>query len=455
MSRLGLAGRLTLFIAIAMLLMQLVSVAIYLSDRREAEPDRLRLPFPDRLEAMVLLFETAPPAEQSLLIRALGGSDLQIELGDPGAEDSPPPPSPDMPADHVLPGLGKWLSDYSATLGQRSIRISVPAEEAARALPGLRAALRPDRVRVSVQLNTGQWLHVQRQSSPGLTFGGLPVGLLSALLSTLFAGFAMLVVWTETRPLRRLAGAVERFARDLVPRPLAEPRAPDLRKLVRAINAMQSDIARVDQTRTDMIAALSHDIRTPLARLTLRLRKLDPELREAAERDIDQITRVAEDAFRFTEADLARLESPVDLRALLADLTREAGTDFTDQTRGPATLAHANATLLARAFANLIDNAAKYANGARVSLTAQRTGFTVLIEDDGPGIPPADRARLLEPFQRGNPERSGQVAGSGLGLPLARRIFLRHGGEMTIEDAPSGGLRLRITLPANSEGAAG
>lgn len=224
---------------------------------------------------------------------------------------------------------------------------------------------------------------------------------------------------------------------------------PDLKALVESVNAMQHSIARADRARADMIAALSHDIRTPLARLALRLRKLDPDQRAGAERDIAQITRVAEEAFRFTEAEMASLDADVDLGAVLSDLCQGMGVPFTDETTGKAVLIRGNAALMARGIGNLVENAQKYARGCRVRLRQRGGALEVMVEDDGPGIPAADRLRLLEPFQRGDPAR-GQAEGTGLGLSLAQRIVLRHGGQLVLEDGAAGGLIVRASFPVPS-----
>lgn len=447
MSRLGLAGRLILLIAVVLLFVQVLGVAAYLSDRQEAVPDRPLLPFPDQLDALVDLFDSAPAAERDLLLRALSDSEVILDL-QPALPHSEAPPPGAAQGDLILPGLQQRLQDYTTALGAHQIEVAVPAEQATGGLPRLRAYLAPERVRIAVRLTDGQWLVVQRQHVVGLAIGGLPVGLVSALLATLVALAAIGGVWWETRPLRHLAQAARRFGRDLTPAPLPLPRAPDLRALVGAFNDMQDQIATADRNRTDMMAALAHDMRTPLARLVLRLRKLEPDLRTAAERDIDDIAHVADSAFRFAAADLAVLDGTVDLRDLARRLADQTGLALRDDQPDQPLQLQGNAELIGRALWNLADNARKYAGGGRILLVPGRDLHSIVIEDDGPGIPPQDRARLLEPFQRGEPSRNGATGGTGLGLALARRIALRHNGTLTLGDAPGGGLRVTLDLPA-------
>ena len=443
MNRLGLAGRLILLLAVGLFSVQALTAIAYLAERREEAAGRPFLPFPDQIEAMVALFDAAGPAERELLQRAFTDSEVEVRL------ESEAPQSDESTAagDLALPGLAERLRAYSEVLGARGLQVAIPAPEAAGPLPRLRAVLNPGRVRIAVGLGDGSWLVLQRQRVAGLALAGLPLGMVSAILGFGVAGLAMLAVWRETRPLRRLSAAATAFGRSLRPVPMAPAGAPDLRGLIEAFNGMQARIARLDRSRTDMIAAFAHDVRTPLTRLRLRLRKLEPALQDAAGRDIDEIARVSDEAFRFAAADLAALDRQVDLRALLADLAAEAGIALQS---GPGrTVLTGNPELLRRAFANLIGNALQYAGSCRLALVPSPQLLTVTVEDDGPGIPPEDRARLLEPFERGEASRNRATGGSGLGLALAARIVLRHGGTLELGDALSGGLRVTVRLPVD------
>ena len=443
MNRLGLAGRLILLLAVGLFSVQALTAIAYLAERREEAAGRPFLPFPDQIEAMVALFDAAGPAERELLQRAFTDSEVEVRL------ESEAPQSDESTAagDLALPGLAERLRAYSEVLGARGLQVAIPAPEAAGPLPRLRAVLNPGRVRIAVGLGDGSWLVLQRQRVAGLALAGLPLGMVSAILGFGVAGLAMLAVWRETRPLRRLSAAATAFGRSLRPVPMAPAGAPDLRRLIEAFNGMQARIARLDRSRTDMIAAFAHDVRTPLTRLRLRLRKLEPALQDAAGRDIDEIARVSDEAFRFAAADLAALDRQVDLRALLADLAAEAGIALQS---GPGrTVLTGNPELLRRAFANLIGNALQYAGSCRLALVPSPQLLTVTVEDDGPGIPPEDRARLLEPFERGEASRNRATGGSGLGLALAARIVLRHGGTLELGDALSGGLRVTVRLPVD------
>lgn len=437
MTRLGLAGRVILSIALAIVLIQSLGVMAYLSERREADPGRALFPFPEQLAAIVASVEAAPGSGRATLLRALSGPDMQVSVA------AAPPDGSE--GGRALAADRRWLSQVAALAG-RELRVTTLGPGPIRWFPRLGAA----GVRVSVRLTDGDWLSVERRRAPGRTIGGLPLGTISALLSLAVAVAALVVVWREMRPLRQLTEAVRGFGTDLRPRPLPVPETPDLKLLVAAVNRMQTDIAAADQSRTDMIAALSHDIRTPLARLTLRLRGLPPDVGAAAERDIAQIAQVADGAFRFVGVDMARMDMPVDLRALLTHLAETQQAGFADATLHRPAQLRGNAELLTRAFANLVENAHKYAGAARLSLTVTEQDLQVRIEDDGPGIPPAEFARLMQPFQRGDAARSDPRGGLGLGLSLAVRIVARHGGTLAQGAGPAAGLTLIVTLPRDA-----
>ncbi|AEM41882.1 Sensory transduction histidine kinase, putative [Ketogulonicigenium vulgare WSH-001] len=442
-----------LFIALCMLLAQVVSVSLYLSDRDTTASGRRVLPFPDQLEALVALMDTADPEDRMLLLRAVATEHTQAWLTPLPIENGLDPQSHE--ATTMLEGYSAWLAEYSVVLGSHPLEVSV-ADVRKSFLPvELRFSVVPQRVRVSVQLHDGTWLHVLRRPSPGLSFVGLPLGMFAALLLTGVAVLTMLIVWRETKPLRRLTAAVDAFGRDLKPRTLPLPRPPDLRFLVYAFNEMQQNISQADRSRSDMIAALSHDIRTPLARLTLRIRKLDPEIRAAAERDIERITRVADGAAHFTEAETITLDEQVDLRVLMLQVAQDYDLIVDDNAPQRPALINGSAALLERALSNMVENSRKYARNTRFTLTPGSSEHVVVVEDDGPGILPEDRARLLQPFQRGQIARTDDKSeGVGLGLYLANRIIARHGGSLLLEDAVPAGLRLVVTLPAYSDRAA-
>lgn len=441
--RLGLTARLAILICAGLVALQAAMTVAYVRERADAVDARHWAPYPDQLEAMVALFNAADDQERALLRRALsdGGMLLSIE------EEQPPVDG--AAGDLAVDRMAGRIRRISEVLRGREVHVAIPAEQATGVFPHLAALMDPDMLRFSIRLDDGRWLVMQRQGSAALTLGGLPIGQFSGVLAALLAGGVVLWVRRETRPLRRLEEAASGFAADLSPRPTPPSGAPDLRALIEAFNAMQERIARLDRSRTDMIAAIAHDVRTPLTRLRLRLRKLPEELQDAAARDIDEIARISEEATRFAAADLAALEERVDFRQILRRFAGREGLSV--ETPDAPVLLRGAGALLDRAAANLIGNALHYGTRCAARLETRERAALLIVDDDGPGIAEADRERMMQPFARGDASRSRSTGGVGLGLALAARIAQRHGGRLELSVSPMGGLRAVMALPLAGE----
>jgi len=213
----------------------------------------------------------------------------------------------------------------------------------------------------------------------------------------------------------------------------------------------QARINRYVEDRTRILSAVSHDLKTPITRLRLRAELLDDtEQRESFIRDLaelESMTAATLDFLRGMQADEPL--RPVDLRALIESLAEDAaelGHEVTVDGDEPEPVA-ARPLALKRCLANLIDNAVKYGDRARVSLQ-ERVGDTVVrVVDEGPGIPEAERERVFEPFYRLESSRSRETGGAGLGLTIARSIARGHGGDLSLNDGKDGGLEAVLTLP--------
>lgn len=268
--------------------------------------------------------------------------------------------------------------------------------------------------------------------------------------SALLFGISALFMRNQVRALRRLAAAAEAFGigRDLGP--IKPEGAAEIRRAAAAFNRMQERIRRFLSQRTDLLAGVSHDLRTPLTRLRLAVALLEsqPELTEDVadmEADIAEMDRMIEGYLAFARGEGTEQSTPTDLAAVLEDITNNAR-----RTGSSITLAAPHDLVLPlrpdaikRAITNLVDNARRHAT--TVSLAAQRAtprAVEIMVDDDGPGIPTGKRESVFRPFA------SGAAGGTGLGLTIARDIVRAHGGEITLEDSPLGGLRARIVLPA-------
>jgi signal transduction histidine kinase len=300
---------------------------------------------------------------------------------------------------------------------------------------------------VSVRLSDGSWLNFaarQVVSEP------LWKTHFIAPLATGFLVVVALSVWAVRRaalPLGLLAAAAQRLGRDVTvaPLPVAGPR--EVRAAAQAFNDMQARLRRFVEDRTQMVAAISHDLRTPITRLKLRAEFIDDdEQRIKMLSDLDEMEAMISATLAFARGEAAgESRRPVDLAAMLRDLCG----DFDANCEAPANLViNAGPTGIKRAFANLLENARKYGGGARVRLTPADGQVTIFIDDDGPGIPSWELERVFSPFYRLETSRNRDTGGTGLGLSVARSAVRAHGGDIVLAKRDGGGLRATVTLPA-------
>jgi signal transduction histidine kinase len=275
----------------------------------------------------------------------------------------------------------------------------------------------------------------------GLTFG---LTLAALLLPAL---------WIAAHLARRIgafAEAADRFGRNPDSPPLPEEGPYELRQAAGAFNRMQARIQRLVSDRTMMMAAVSHDLRTPLARVRFRINELEPPVRDAIAEEIQQMDELITQMLSFTRDALPHAERRrFDLSALaqsLVDDLADSGADVTF--RGPEKLTvEANLAAVRRVLGNLLDNALKYAGHARVELKVENDVALAIVEDGGPGVPAGMEEAIFEPFRRGEPSRNRKTGGVGLGLAIARNLARGHGGDIILEPIAPKGARFVFCLP--------
>lgn len=266
--------------------------------------------------------------------------------------------------------------------------------------------------------------------------------------------FAIAIVFmrNQIRPIRRLAMAARAFGLGRDVTGFKPEGATEVRQAASSFLQMKDRIARQLTQRTEMLAGVSHDLRTPLTRMKLQLAMLPatPEIADL-QMDVGEMEKMVEGYLAFARGEGA--ESPVDcdVAELVADVVqseRRDGPPVGYDRPDPGTAAlPVRPNALKRAVANLIQNAKRY--GRRVQVTVLRAGdhVDIVVDDDGPGIPADKRAHAFQPFVRLEPSRNPATGGTGLGLTIARDIVRGHGGDLTLEDAPRGGLRAVVRLP--------
>ncbi|WP_346247500.1 ATP-binding protein [Sphingomonas rustica] len=281
----------------------------------------------------------------------------------------------------------------------------------------------------------------------------LPLAMIVAfhlLLMAMVLGVALAMVRALVRPLRTLAEAADATGRGRLGR--IEPEGPDeVRRVAIAFDAMQTRLLRMMEDHAQALVAVSHDLRTPIQRLKLRASLLDDdEAQSGIAGDLSEMERFIESTLAYVRSGDEEAVRLVDLSALLATAVDDAG-DAGAQIRfdGPDELGlPGRPVALRRMIDNLIGNARRHAARIVVSLIADKDRATILVDDDGPGIPPDHRAEALLPFHRLDPARgNGLGGGAGLGLASALRTAAGLGGTLTLGEAPLGGLRVRIDLP--------
>ena len=297
---------------------------------------------------------------------------------------------------------------------------------------------------VSLEMTDGSWLNFLTPA-----FGAAPFWSSSAFLPMLGATLVVILisvfaVWRATAPLALFTRAAERLGRDVNAPALHETGPGEVRRAARSFNEMQGRLQNFVEDRTQMLAAISHDLRTPITRMKLRAEFVeDEEQRAKMLGDLDEMEAMIAATLSFARDDAANEErTQLDLAELLRSLS--------DDYSGEQSVAYVGAPLaLKRAFANLIGNAVKYGGAAKVSLTESGDEIIVCIDDDGPGIPDGEREKVFTAFYRLEQSRSRETGGVGLGLAVVRSIVRAHGGEITLANRDEGGLRATVMLPTD------
>lgn len=305
---------------------------------------------------------------------------------------------------------------------------------------------------VSLPLGDGSWVNFATPTV-GTTYH-MPYHI---LLTALVVGcgialIAMVLLHRVTQPLRVLATAAERFDLNSQQKPIDENGPLEVRRAAHSFNAMGNRIRTLVAERTQALAAVSHDLRTPITRLRLRVEMMDdPELRAMVDQDLGDMTAMIDATLDYLSAG-ANPESDfrkVDIVSILATIVNaevDLGRDV-ELTGQAHALVSGDTVSLKRALSNLIDNALKFGTAARISVSKVDSHVRVIVADNGPGIPKADRDRVMEPFVRLESSRNRATGGVGLGLAIARSIILSHGGTITLKNAGKQGLCVTISMP--------
>jgi signal transduction histidine kinase len=426
----GIGGQIAALVMISIVALHLIMTASFLMHR----PDRGD-PFggggPHRLVMAVELIGSAPAPERPRLMADLARAFPQLDLRQLATDGVSAGERPDQPG---LQRLARHLgSDY------RPFALAAGASEH----------------RIGIALPDGAMISARLPPERGPPFWGGP-WMMTAMFAVI--SVTLLGLWAAralTTPLSAFARAAESFSLNSTDAPLPERGPEEIRAVARALNRMRARITALIDDRTRMLAAIGHDLRTPITRLRLRSEFIEDEahrLRMLA--DLDQMRSMLEAVLSFLRND-RRPESmtPTDVASSL-QLVADQFSDMGHKVGyvGPDHLtAMVRPDDLHRCVTNLVENAVRFGTETCIRLAPSADGAAIEIEDDGPGISEERKDIMLQPFVRGDSARNmDDAAGFGLGLSIANAIVLAHGGELSLHDRQPQGLCVRILLPSNA-----
>jgi signal transduction histidine kinase len=424
----SIAGRTMIVLLVGLTLSHVASTLFLTTDRHES----LERLCADHIAVIADLIARVPPQDRA---RLAGNAASGIALSDQ--------PPPDEAGDRDKVALMQAaLQPFFGTVAPSRLHVGGHAEG---------TGPHQSMMHVSLRLDDGQWVSV------AMAVGGeASTWSQHAAQSTVTMMIAVLVFggWATgwiSRPLATFAAAADRLGRDVTAPRLPEGGPREVRRAVAAFNEMQARLRRFVEDRTQMLAAIAHDLRSPITRLRLRTELLpEGEGRDKMLADLDDMESMVASSLAFARDEAAdEAGQAFDLAATLGAVCDNAvdlglRAEFAWEGRLVCT---GRPAAIRRALANLVENAARYGQQAEVAARRDGADLVVTIDDRGPGIPEDQRERVFAPFTRLEGSRNRKTGGIGLGLSVARSIIRAHGGDIRLADRPGGGLRVVVTLP--------
>jgi two-component system osmolarity sensor histidine kinase EnvZ len=430
----GLYWRSLLIIVLPVALMQIILTWVFLDDHWRATSKRMSLSISADVRLLIEFYERNPTPDNFAEIQRWAKDPLQIDLTlDTTGPLARPRCFPlSLVVDrYMIQSLQEGLNRnvfYDASCNGPQVEIRVPIDQGVLVVKTHR-----DRV----QARSGRLFIVW-------IFGA------TALLLTVSIAF----VRNQVRPIEDLAAAMERFGEGLSYKGFRIRGAREVRGAARSFNAMAERITRFIDQRAQLLAGVSHDLRTPITRLKLQFAMMQqtPEL-DAAREDLADMERTIDEYLAFVGGQTAEMRTPVNVAALVQETAGHAtrGGAIVDLDLDPSLMVSAHPQALKRCLANLIDNAAAHGDSVRVSTRQDGATIEIAVEDDGPGIPAELYEDAFRPFSRLDETRTRNSKGVGLGLAIARDVARNHGGDVVLGVSALGGLRACLRLPAQPQ----
>ena len=441
----SLAGQMAVLLGIALLIAQLVNFGFILNERQKLSLAQNEGPAITRFTDLASDLATARPEFRAAVLADNSHRGARFELAaESGIADAARVRATEDRLARALAQSGIAVREVRAAVDTRR------PEDDARG-PRRGGVQFP---RLAVQRPGGEWL-VGRMATPRRDpWFAARLAAATLLLYLIVLGPTVWLAARIARPLRHLTRAAERFGGRTDPAPVVAAGPADLRVAIEAFNAMNARVVGLIDEKDRMLGAIGHDLRTPLASLRIRVESMEPDdERVAAVAKIEEMTAMLEDILVLARSGRAREDARAMDVAALAEAIVEEYADRGQPVRflpSARQVLPVQPTLLRRALRNLIDNAVAYGGSADVSVRGTATAVEIRVADAGPGIPPDELDRVLQPFYRVEASRNRATGGSGLGLAIARSVAESHGGTLRLEPASPSGLiaTLALTRPA-------
>ncbi|AUF95169.1 two-component sensor histidine kinase [Pseudomonas sp. 02C 26] len=469
----SLLGRMLLLTLLVVLLAQGLSSLIWVAQLRASQLQGLRASaqsLAHSMSASVSYFRSLPVAYRPMVLdqlRSMGGTRFFVSLNDKPLDMATLPITPRKQAvidvfQQVLhERLGQQVEVSVEFVSPDQLRIfnsGLKLDELPRSWAHYSLTLEPLNPPVlvnQIRLAEGEWLYIASllpEPYTSLEAERLPrqqIGFIALTTAMLLLFIGLLVHW-QSRPLKRLARAARDLSLGADVVPVTEGGGSEVVEVGRAFNSMRERISRYLTERSQLFSAISHDLRTPITRLRLRVELLEDERLQAQfSRDLDELELLVKGALQCVkDTDIHENIEPIDLNQLLEILAEPYLRDGRITVEGRALAPYPGKALaLRRCIGNLIDNAIKYGERAHLRIIDGPEGFVLQVDDHGPGVPQQQMEQVFEPHFR----LAGQQQGYGLGLGIARNIAHSHGGEVSLLNLREGGLRVTLCLPRSAE----
>jgi signal transduction histidine kinase len=436
-----LAGRTIVVLLFSLGLFHLWSIWIYQLGIEELLGSTREEQLAEHLVSVKRVAADLPVSQRERTAHALSTATMEIHWSPRALVNVPASESPRIAL------IRDRLKELAPDLAEGRVRLAFADEGAAPAAEDAEQHV----LLASVQLPDESWLNfsISTLRLAAADDHGVLASMSAMALGTLLV--SVFLVRSVTAPLRSLSAAADRIGTSAASPELASEGPREVRVAAGAFNRMQARIKRLIEDRTQTLAAVSHDLKTPITRLRLRAQFVaDQGLRQTIESDLDEMEAMIQSTLDFLRGDATAEEvRTVDIATILetvCDHLVDAGHDVVLLEACYAPLP-CRPLALKRAFGNLVENALKYGHRARVSLAKEADEYVVRIADDGPGVPEAELERVFDPFYRLESSRSRETGGTGLGLTVARSTILAHGGEIRLVNRDGGGLCVAVRLP--------